>query len=109
MSAREANFDGLVGPTHNYSGLSFGNLASKNNRGGVASPKLAALQGDFDRTLVEKAFIESVLLDMDSALRYSKKAIPGGARARSVGPALAPAPAAHRRTGAQGALRGGSN
>lgn len=49
--------------------------------------KLAALQGDFDRTLVEKAFIESVLLDMDSALRYSKKAIPGGARARSDAPA----------------------
>ncbi|MDE1712612.1 N-succinylarginine dihydrolase, partial (plasmid) [Chromobacterium amazonense] len=24
MNAYEVNFDGLVGPTHNYSGLSFG-------------------------------------------------------------------------------------
>jgi succinylarginine dihydrolase len=45
MSAYEYNFDGLVGPTHNYSGLSFGNIASKNNQGAVANPKLAALQG----------------------------------------------------------------
>ena len=43
--AFEANFDGLVGPTHNYSGLSFGNIASKNNSGAVTNPKLAALQG----------------------------------------------------------------
>lgn len=45
--------------------------------------KLNTLQSDFDRTLVEKAFIESVLLDMDSALRYSKKAIPGNAAAKA--------------------------
>lgn len=31
MTVYEVNFDGLVGPTHNYSGLSFGNVASKNN------------------------------------------------------------------------------
>jgi succinylarginine dihydrolase len=31
MNAQEANFDGLVGPTHNYAGLSFGNVASLNN------------------------------------------------------------------------------
>jgi len=43
--AREANFDGLIGPTHNYGGLSDGNLASANNAGLVASPKAAALQG----------------------------------------------------------------
>ena len=43
--AVEANFDGLVGPTHNYSGLSFGNIASAKNHGIVANPKLAALQG----------------------------------------------------------------
>lgn len=41
----EWNFDGLVGPTHNYSGLSFGNIASSKNQGAVANPKLAALQG----------------------------------------------------------------
>jgi len=45
MSAHEANFDGLIGPTHNYGGLSDGNLASANNAGLVASPRAAALQG----------------------------------------------------------------
>jgi succinylarginine dihydrolase len=42
---REANFDGLVGPTHNYAGLSEGNVASKSNALAVSRPKLAALQG----------------------------------------------------------------
>src|ERR1700741_2301546 len=45
MEAREANFDGLVGPTHNYAGLSFGNVASQNNEKSVANPKAAAKQG----------------------------------------------------------------
>lgn len=45
MTASEFNFDGLVGPTHNYSGLSVGNIASTRNMGAVANPKLAALQG----------------------------------------------------------------
>ncbi len=31
MKQFEVNFDGLVGPTHNYAGLSFGNVASLNN------------------------------------------------------------------------------
>ncbi|MDX2187350.1 MAG: N-succinylarginine dihydrolase [Opitutaceae bacterium] len=43
--AVEVNFDGLVGPTHNYAGLSFGNVASMKNRGQVARPREAALQG----------------------------------------------------------------
>lgn len=41
----EFNFDGLVGPTHNYSGLSYGNVASKSNAGAISSPKQAAKQG----------------------------------------------------------------
>ncbi|WEM45241.1 N-succinylarginine dihydrolase (plasmid) [Photobacterium sp. DA100] len=45
MSAVEANFDGLVGPTHNYSGLSFGNVASAKNQATPSNPKQAALQG----------------------------------------------------------------
>ena len=45
VRAYEANFDGLVGPTHNYSGLSFGNIASAKNQGGIANPKLAAIPG----------------------------------------------------------------
>ena len=42
---REINFDGIVGPTHNYAGLSFGNLASARNAGHVSQPRAAALQG----------------------------------------------------------------
>ncbi|MBB5016989.1 succinylarginine dihydrolase [Chitinivorax tropicus] len=45
MTAFEANFDGLVGPTHNYAGLSFGNVASTSNEKAASNPKLAAKQG----------------------------------------------------------------
>ena len=45
MSMREYNFDGLVGPTHNYAGLAYGNVASAHNRNRVANPQAAALQG----------------------------------------------------------------
>lgn len=41
----EINFDGIVGPSHNYGGLSLGNLASERNAGKVAHPRAAALQG----------------------------------------------------------------
>jgi succinylarginine dihydrolase len=62
MSAYEFNFDGLVGPTHNYSGLSFGNIASKNNQGAVANPKLAALQGLAKmKALHDRGFKQGVL------------------------------------------------
>jgi succinylarginine dihydrolase len=44
MTHHEINFDGLIGPTHNYAGLSFGNLASAKNKG-AASSRNAALQG----------------------------------------------------------------
>ncbi|MBF5045030.1 N-succinylarginine dihydrolase [Aggregicoccus sp. 17bor-14] len=42
---REYNFDGLVGPTHNYGGLSVGNLASARHGGSASNPREAALQG----------------------------------------------------------------
>ncbi len=45
MSTYEFNFDGLVGPSHNYAGLSGGNVASMKNAGDVSSPKKAAKQG----------------------------------------------------------------
>ena len=45
MSLVEINFDGIVGPSHNYAGLSFGNLASAKNAGHVSQPRAAALQG----------------------------------------------------------------
>lgn len=41
----EMNFDGLVGPTHHYAGLSFGNVASMKHAQTVSNPKAAALQG----------------------------------------------------------------
>ncbi len=45
MSCVEANFDGLVGPTHNYAGLSQGNVASVANAKNTSNPRQAALQG----------------------------------------------------------------
>ncbi|WP_097462344.1 N-succinylarginine dihydrolase [Mangrovitalea sediminis] len=45
MKAVEANFDGLVGPTHNYAGLSWGNVASQTNVNAVSNPREAARQG----------------------------------------------------------------
>ena len=41
----EINFDGIIGPSHNYAGLSRGNLAATRNRGAVAHPRRAALEG----------------------------------------------------------------
>ena len=45
MAIREINFDGIVGPSHNYAGLSLGNLASARNAGETSYPRAAALQG----------------------------------------------------------------
>jgi succinylarginine dihydrolase len=45
VSLREINFDGIVGPSHNYAGLSFGNVASMSHAGQVSRPRAAALQG----------------------------------------------------------------
>src|SRR3990170_8357379 len=45
MAIVEINFDGIVGPSHNYAGLSLGNLASTRNAGVVSRPRGAALEG----------------------------------------------------------------
>ncbi|HEX8062260.1 MAG TPA: N-succinylarginine dihydrolase [Allosphingosinicella sp.] len=45
MPLAEINFDGIIGPSHNYSGLSLGNIASSTNKGLVSHPRAAALQG----------------------------------------------------------------
>ena len=42
---QEINFDGIVGPSHNYAGLSLGNLAATRSAGLPAFPREAALQG----------------------------------------------------------------
>jgi succinylarginine dihydrolase len=58
----EVNFDGLPGPTHNYSGLAAGNLASERNRNLVANPREAALQGLAKmKALADAGYMQAVL------------------------------------------------
>ena len=58
----EANFDSLVGPTHNYAGLAHGNLLSAEHAGVAAHPKRAALQGlEKMRTLRSLGLTQGVL------------------------------------------------
>src|SRR3546814_20662162 len=45
MPLTEINFDGIVGPSHNYAGLSLGNLASSRHGGQTSRPRAAALEG----------------------------------------------------------------
>ncbi|WP_194721039.1 N-succinylarginine dihydrolase [Noviherbaspirillum malthae] len=61
-NAREYNFDGLVGPSHNYAGLSFGNVASFSNVKSASNPKQAALQGLAKmRSLAARGFAQALL------------------------------------------------
>jgi succinylarginine dihydrolase len=43
--AHEVSFDAIVGPTHNYAGLSYGNVASQKSRHAASNPRAAALEG----------------------------------------------------------------
>ena len=62
MKSFEVNFDGLVGPTHNYGGLSFGNVASQSNSQQASNPREAALQGlEKMKALVDIGFVQGVL------------------------------------------------
>ncbi|MCG6658498.1 N-succinylarginine dihydrolase [Halomonas campisalis] len=62
MNYREVNFDGLVGPTHNYSGLALGNVASMTHEGLVANPREAALQGLAKmKSLMDAGYAQGVL------------------------------------------------
>ena len=62
MKSYEVNFDGLVGPTHNYGGLSFGNVASQSNSQQSSNPKEAALQGlQKMKALMDMGFVQGVL------------------------------------------------
>ncbi len=83
MAIVEINFDGIIGPSHNYAGLSLGNLASAKNAGGASSPRAAALQGiakmqaNLDLGLVQgffmpqdrpnKEWLQSMATDWDQA------------------------------------------
>ncbi len=42
---RQINLDGIIGPSHNFAGLSLGNLAATGSAGSAACPREAALQG----------------------------------------------------------------
>lgn len=62
MTAREVNFDGLVGLTHHYAGLSFGNEASSAHRFRTSNPKLAAKQGLLKmKALADLGFAQAVI------------------------------------------------
>ncbi|EAR54684.1 hypothetical succinylarginine dihydrolase [Photobacterium sp. SKA34] len=62
MKAFEANFDGLVGPTHNYSGLAYGNLASAKNSAKASNPKQAAKQGlEKMKTLADLGLVQGII------------------------------------------------
>jgi succinylarginine dihydrolase len=62
QAAREFNFDGLVGPSHNYAGLSFGNVASFSNVKSASNPRQAALQGLAKmRALAARGFAQALL------------------------------------------------
>jgi succinylarginine dihydrolase len=63
MAVREVNFDGLVGPSHNYAGLSLGNLAATQNAGSTSMPRAAALQGlEKMRLLLSLGLSQGILL-----------------------------------------------
>ncbi|MET3108736.1 succinylarginine dihydrolase [Oxalobacteraceae bacterium GrIS 2.11] len=65
-NTREFNFDGLVGPSHNYAGLSFGNVASSSNIKSASNPKEAALQGLAKmHALAQRGFAQALLPPQD--------------------------------------------
>ncbi len=62
MRSYEVNFDGLVGPTHNYGGLSYGNVASQSNSQQASNPREAARQGLAKmKALVDMGFKQGVI------------------------------------------------
>ncbi|QCP59403.1 N-succinylarginine dihydrolase [Pantoea sp. SO10] len=62
MQAFEANFDGLVGLTHHYAGLSFGNEASTRNQLQPSNPRLAAKQGLLKmKALADMGYVQGVI------------------------------------------------
>lgn len=62
MKTQEVNFDGLVGLTHHYAGLSFGNEASTKHRFQISNPKLAAKQGLLKmKALADDGFAQAVI------------------------------------------------
>ncbi len=92
--AREWNFDGLVGPSHSYAGLSPGNLASEAHRGRVSNPRAAALQGlEKMRRLHELGVAQAILPPHPRpALRWLRGLGFAGETSRVLGAAAREAP-----------------
>ena len=63
MAVVEINFDGIVGPSHNYAGLAPGNLAATRSAGAVSHPRAAALQGLTKmRAAIDLGQVQGILL-----------------------------------------------
>ena len=82
---QEINFDGIVGPSHNYAGLSLGNIASASHKGDASHPRAAALQGIAKmRANMERGLAQGFLLPLprpNSGLLDDLAVSPGGNRA----------------------------
>ena len=95
MKQFEVNFDGLVGPTHNYAGLSYGNVASLNNASASSSPKQAAKQGlKKMKALADLGMIQGVLAPQERPDVYALRRLGfNGSDSEVLAKAAAQAPA----------------
>lgn len=76
MNSFELNLDGLVGPTHNYAGLSYGNIASKSNTAAASNPKEAAKQGlQKMKALADAGFKQGILLPHERPAIWTLKSL----------------------------------
>ena len=98
MKYFEANFDGLVGPTHNYAGLSIGNVASLNNAKNTSSPKQAALQGlQKMKALADLGMVQGVLAPQERPDVYTLRRLGfSGTDAQVIAKAAKQAPSVFR-------------
>lgn len=98
MQHFEVNFDGLVGPTHNYAGLSFGNVASLSNAQSSSSPRSAAKQGlQKMKALHDMGLVQGVLAPQERPdIQTLRRLGFSGADAAVLKAAAAQAPAIYR-------------
>lgn len=90
MNFREINFDGIVGPSHNYAGLSPGNVASARNLGSTSHPRRAALEGvQKMRSNLQLGLVQGFLLPHDRPNRTWLRAL--GVETEEVPASLRPA------------------
>ncbi|TXR51535.1 N-succinylarginine dihydrolase [Reinekea thalattae] len=76
MNSYELNLDGLVGPTHNYAGLSYGNIASTSHTAAASNPKEAAKQGlQKMKALSDAGFKQGILLPHERPAIWALKAL----------------------------------